>query len=298
MRGPGKSGGLTVRGARSIIAGMKHLATALVVALSFLPVSTFAQVAAALPPGEKDAKARLNSSSRHGEYAKIALPGGGAQVNAYVVFPERKEKAPVVIVIQEIFGLSDWIRSVADQLAADGFIAIAPDLLSGKGPNGGGTEAFADRDSVTKAVRDLKPDDVDKMLNAVREYGMKLPASNGKTATVGFCWGGMTSFRYATTQPELNAAVVYYGTSPDTASLDKIKAPVLGIYGSDDARVNNTIKPAEDKMKQLNKAYTPKMYEGAGHGFLRQQDGKEGANKKAAEQAWPETIKFLRENTK
>jgi carboxymethylenebutenolidase len=277
-----------------MIPDMKHLATALAVAFCLLAPRAFA---ADLPPDEKGAKERLNSSPRHGEYAKIDL-GNDKKLNAYVVFPEKKDKAPVVIVIQEIFGLSDWIRGVADQLAAEGFIAIAPDLLSNKGPNGGGTEAFPDRDAVVKAVRDLKPDDVTAMLNATRDYGIKLPAANGKSATVGFCWGGGTSFRYASEQPELNAAAVYYGTSPDAAALEKIKAPVMGFYGGNDARVNNTIKPADEKMKQLNKPYTPHIYEGAGHGFLRQQDGQNGANKKAAEQAWPETIKFLRENTK
>ncbi|HSI34320.1 MAG: dienelactone hydrolase family protein [Phycisphaerae bacterium] len=253
-----------------------------------------------LPPGEKDAKARLNSSSRHGEMVDVAIPGTVTKVRSYVVYPERKEKAPVVIVIQEIFGLSDWIRSVADQLAADGFIAIAPDLLSGKGPRGGGTESYTDRDAVMQAVRALKPDDVDKMLNAVRDYAVKLPAASGKYATVGYCWGGMTSFRYATVDPNLSAAVVYYGTSPATDSLAKIKAPVLGLYGADDARVNETIPDAEAKMKELGKPYTVKKFEGAGHGFLRAQDDpKRGpANKKAAEQAWPETVKFLQENTK
>jgi carboxymethylenebutenolidase len=274
---------------------MKHIATALIVVLSLLASKTFA--ADPLPADEKGAKARLNASPRHGEYVKIDLPGD-RKLNAYVVYPETKDKAPVVIVIQEIFGLSDWIRGVADQLAAEGFIAIAPDLLSGKGPNGGGTEAFPDRDAVVKAVRDLKNDDVTAMLNATREYGIKLPAASGKSATVGFCWGGGTSFRYATEQPELNAAAVYYGTSPDAAALEKVKAPVAGFYGGNDNRVNSTIKPAEDKMKQLNKTYTPHIYEGAGHGFLRQQDGQNGANKKATEQAWPETVKFLKENTK
>jgi carboxymethylenebutenolidase len=201
-----------------------------------------------------------------------------------------------VIVIQEIFGLSDWIRSVADQLAAEGFIAIAPDLLSG--PGGPGTDALGDRDAVTKAVRGLKDDAVTKMLNATRDYGKSLPSANGKTATVGFCWGGGTSFRYATEQPELNAAVVYYGTSPSAAALEKLSCPVLGNYGGNDNRVNATIKPAEEKLKQLNKSYSPNVYEGAGHGFLRQQDGQNGANKKAAEEAWPKTIKFLQENTK
>jgi carboxymethylenebutenolidase len=215
-----------------------------------------------------------------------------------VVYPERKEKAPVVIVIHEIFGLSDWVRGVADQLAAEGFIAVAPDLISGMGPNGGGTDAVADRDGVVKLVRGLKPDDVVKKLNAVRAYGMKLPAANGKTGTIGFCWGGGTSFAYATAQPELNAAVVYYGTSPsDTSAFAKVKAPVQGHYGGNDARVNATIEPAKKAMADGGKKYDPHIYDGAGHGFLRQQDGQGGANMKAAEQAWPATVKFLKENT-
>jgi carboxymethylenebutenolidase len=272
---------------------MKPLMLTVAVAL-LAPVMGFA--ADTLPPGEKDAKTRLNTSPRHGEWAEIAVPGSDKKMKAFVVFPEVKDKAPVVIVIQEIFGLSDWIRGVADQLAADGFIAIAPDLLSG--PGGPGTDALGDRDSVTKAVRGLKPEDVKKMLDATRESGMKLPASNGKTGTVGFCWGGSASFKYASDQPELGAAAVYYGTSPDAAALEKIKAPVMGFYGGNDARVNATIEPAEKKMKELNKPYKPNIYEGAGHGFLRQQDGQNGANMKAAEKAWPETVKFLRENLK
>jgi carboxymethylenebutenolidase len=166
------------------------------------------------------------------------------------------------------------------------------------GPGGAGTDALGDRDAVTKAVRALKPEDVKKMLDATREYGIKLPAANGKSATVGFCWGGGTSFRYASEQPELNAAVVYYGTSPDAAALERVKAPVLGNYGGNDARVNATIKPAQERMKQLNKTYEPHVYEGAGHGFLRQQDGQGGANMKATQEAWPATVKFLREHTK
>jgi carboxymethylenebutenolidase len=220
-------------------------------------------------------------------------------MKAYVVYPERKEKAPVVIVIQEIFGLSDWLRSVTDQLAADGFIAIAPDLLTGKGPNGGGTDSFASVDDVRKAVSSLKNDEVTVMLDATRDYGLKLPAASGKSATVGFCWGGGASFRYATTQAGLNAAVVYYGTSPD-AGYDKIKCPVMGFYGGADERVNATIPKAEAKMKELGKSYVPNKLD-AGHGFMRQQDGTKehpGANKKAAETAWPKTVEFLKMNTK
>ena len=250
-----------------------------------------------LPPGADEAKARLEKSPRHGEYVDIAVPDMKVPLKTYVVYPESKEKAPVVLVIHEIFGLTDWVRAVADQLAADGFIAVAPDFISGMGPNGGGTESFGGGDDVRKLVSGMKEEDVIKRLNAAREYGMKLPASNGKTATIGFCWGGKQSFAYAVHQPALNAAVVYYGTSPeDSAAYGKIKAPVLGLYGSDDARVNKTIDPAKEAMK--GKSYTPHIYEGAGHGFLRQQDGKDGANMKAAQQAWPETVKFLKEHTK
>jgi carboxymethylenebutenolidase len=275
---------------------MRYL-TSTVAALALL-LSTFAFAAdqPALPPGEKEAKDRLNASPRHGEWVEIAVPGSDAKMKAFVVYPERKEKAPVVIVIQEIFGLSDWIRSVADQLAADGFIAIAPDLLSG--PAGKGTDALGDRSAVTKAVSGLDPKLVTTMLNATRDYGMKLPAANGKTATIGFCWGGGTSFRYAAEQPDLNAAVVYYGANPAAPVLEKIKCPVDGHFGGSDARIGASIPAAEAKMKELGKTYTPHSYEGAGHGFLRQQDGQNGANKKAAEQAWPETIQFLKDNTK
>ena len=252
---------------------------------------------AKIPPGEQQAKATLEKSPRHGEWVDITVPGSETPLRTYVVYPERKDNAPVVIVIHEIFGLTDWIRSVADQLAADGFIAVAPDLLSGKGPGGGGTEAVGSRDDVTKLVRGLKPDDVVKGLNAVRDYGMKLPAANGKTASIGFCWGGMMSFHYATAQSGLNAAVVYYGTSPsDASAFEKIVAPVQGHYGGDDQRVNATIPPATEQMKRLNKSYESHVYEGAGHGFLRAQEGRE-ANLKAAQQAWPATVQFIRKNT-
>ncbi|HTV01494.1 MAG TPA: dienelactone hydrolase family protein [Luteitalea sp.] len=260
--------------------------------------SAKAKGAANLPPAEEDAKARLNASPRHGEYADVALPGG-AKLRSWVSYPERKDKAPVVIVIHEIFGLSDWIRSVADQLAADGYIAIAPDLLTGKGPNGGGTEAYATRDDVVAGVRGLTPEEVVTKLDAVRAYATKLPAANGKTATVGYCWGGSTSFMYATKQAGLNAAVVYYGGSPsDASTLAAIKAPVLGLYGENDARVNATIEPAKAEMAKLKKVYEPHIYTGAGHGFLRAQAGQDGANLKATQEAWPTMLAFFAKHLK
>jgi carboxymethylenebutenolidase len=257
-----------------------------------------ADAPAGLPPGEKDAKATIEKSPRHGEWADIAVPGSNVPLRSYVVYPERKDKAPVVIVIHEIFGLSDWVRSVADQLAADGFIAIAPDLLSGHGKDGGGTDSFSGRDDVVKAIRGLKSEEVTSALNAVRDYGAKLPAAGGKTATIGFCWGGGQSFAYASNQPDLSAAVVYYGTPPSKDAQAAIKAPIAGFYGGDDARVTATVEPTKAEMNKLGKTYEPHVYDGAGHGFLRAQADKNGANLKAAQEAWPATIAFLREHTK
>jgi carboxymethylenebutenolidase len=246
-----------------------------------------------LPPSELQAKAALESSSRHGEYVDVKTASGTA-IRTYVVYPESKAKAPVVVVIQEIFGLSDWIRGVADQLARDGFIAVAPDMISGLGPNGGGTDSVASRDDVVKLTRALTPEETAARLAAVREYAAKIPASTGKVGVVGFCWGGARAFEQSM-QPGVSAAVVYYGSSPDTASLAKVQAPVLGLYGADDARVNATVPPAQEEMKRLGKPYEAIMYEGAGHGFLRQQEGREGANLKASQQAWPKTLAFFRE---
>jgi len=226
-----------------------------------------------------------------------ALKAGDSEVNSWVVYPQRRTKAPVVIVIQEIFGLTDWIRGVADQLAKEGFIAVAPDLVSGMGPNGGGTESAASRDDVVKLVRGLTPETATARLDAVRQWAVKLPSANGKSATIGFCWGGGRSFAYAT-QPGLAAAVVYYGTSPEEPELAKVKAPVLGLYGGDDARVTATIAPAETELKKLGKTYEPHVFEGAGHGFLRAQEDRNGANLKAVKEAWPRTIAFLRERLK
>jgi carboxymethylenebutenolidase len=187
---------------------------------------------------------------------------------------------------------------VADQLAKEGFIAVAPDLISGLGPNGGGTESAASRDDVVALVRKLTPEQATTRLNAVREYAVHLPSATGKSATIGFCWGGGRSFAYAAAQPALNAAVVYYGTAPEAADLGRIKAPVLGNYGGDDARVDATIPPAAAEMKKRGKTYEPHVYEGAGHGFLRAQEDRNGANLKATREAWPRTVAFLREHLK
>lgn len=243
------------------------------------------------PPDVAAAPARLAASPRHGEWVMIRT-GPADSVRAYVVYPERKTKAPVVIVVQEIYGLSSWIRSVADQLAADGFIAIAPDLLTMK--NLGVDSDSALMALAPAATRSLNQADVQRHLDAVAQYGMALPAAQRKYGIVGFCWGGSTSFTHATHAPTLGAAVVYYGSNPAPAALEAVRAPVLGLYGSDDARVNATIPPADSAMRALGKTYVQHVYPGAGHGFLRQQTGKEGANMTAAQAAWPATIAWFR----
>ena len=247
-----------------------------------------------LPAGEEHARMSLDNSPRHGEFVDIKYEGSQYPIRTWIVYPERKEKSGVVIVICEIYGLSDWIRAVADQLAKDGFIAVAPDLISGMGPGGGGTASVGSRDSVVQMIRALTAEESYKRLNTVRSYAMTIPASNGKTATVGYCWGGSRSFGYACAQPGLNAAVVYYGGSPDSTELMKLGAPVLGLYGGDDARVNATIEPAAAHVKKMKKLFEYEIYEGAGHGFLRAQSGREGANLRATQQAWPRTIAFLK----
>jgi carboxymethylenebutenolidase len=250
--------------------------------------------AAGLPPAEAGAKQRLETSPRHGEWVTVDA-GGGDKLDAWVVYPERSDRAPVVLVIHEIFGLSDWIRSTTDQLAAEGFIAVAPDLISGKAPGGKGSRAVS-ADEARALIAGLDPAEVVRRLDAVAKYATTLPAAVPRYAVVGFCWGGGVSFNYATEQPALGAAVVYYGTSPATQALSRIRAPVLGLYGGSDARVGATVPPAAQEMKRLGKSFEYTMFEGAGHAFLRAQDGQSGANLKATQQAWPRMVQFLRKN--
>ena len=248
--------------------------------------------AQSLPPDEDGALARLNSSPRHGEWVTYDA-GGGDMVRAWITYPERDDPAPVVIVIHEIFGLTDWIRSVADQLAAEGFIAVAPDLLSGTGPSGGGSESM-DRQASVAAIRTLDPIDVNRRLRAMAAYATALPSAGDQVGAVGYCWGGSTSFGFAVDYADLDAAVVYYGTSPE-GGFDQIQAPVLGLYGANDNRVNSTISRAEQAMSSGGQNFNAHIFEGAGHGFLRAQSGQEGANMSATEQAWPLTVDFFKE---
>jgi carboxymethylenebutenolidase len=251
-----------------------------------------ATVGEALPAGATDARSRLASSPRHSEWVMIPT-GTGDSIRAWVVYPERRDSAPVVLVVHEIMGLSHWIRAVADQLAADGFIAVAPDLLTAYDvPEG--ADGAPDADIARTVIRSVDPDDVHRQLLAVARHAMALPAATESYGIVGFCWGGAAAFEHAIRSPGLGASIVYYGTSPEGDRLADVRVPVLGLYGEDDARVNATIDRAVTAMAASGGTFEHHIYPDAGHGFLRAQDTREGANRAATERAWPETVEWLR----
>ena len=231
------------------------------------------------------AQQRLEKSPRHREW--VTVKHDGRAVETFVVYPESKTKTPVVLVIHEIFGLTDWVEDLADQLAEAGYIAVAPDLLSGMGPNGGRTPQFP-QGGATQAVSHLSPNQVTADLDAAADYALKIPSANGKLFVTGFCWGGGQSFRFATHRADLAAAFVFYGPPPDKQAMANIRAPVYGFYGGNDARIDATIPDATEAMKAAGKIYEPVTYEGAGHGFMRAGEAPDAsaANKKAREDAW------------
>jgi len=234
----------------------------------WLVISLMAVLAGSLCRAQDWAKARLEKSPRHLEWVKVKH--GNREINCYIAYPEVKDKAPSVLVIHEIFGLTDWVRSVTDQLAEAGYIAIAPDLLSGMASGGGGTAELGGRDAVGKTIRSLPPEQITADLNAVADYVSKLPSCDGKITVGGFCWGGGQSFRYATNNKKLKGAFVFYGsglTKEDEVS--RIECPVYGFYGGNDNRITSTVEETAQLMKKAGKKYEPLTYEDAGHGFMR-----------------------------
>jgi carboxymethylenebutenolidase len=244
------------------------------------------------------AKARLEKSPRHLEWVKVKH--GEREVNCFIAYPEVKEKATAIVLIHEIFGLTDWVRGMADQLAEAGYIAIAPDLLSGTAPGGGGTLELGSADAVRKAIMSLPPDQVTADLNAVGDYVTKLPACNGNLVVAGFCWGGSQSFRFTTNRKALKAALVFYGTAPeDETALARIQCPVYGFYGGNDARVTASVPQTQSLMKKAEKTYESTTYEGAGHGFMRAGEAPDAsaANKKARDAAWKRWLELLKQKS-
>ncbi|MBK5260878.1 MAG: dienelactone hydrolase family protein [Thermoanaerobaculia bacterium] len=250
------------------------------------------------PSGPNWAKEALARSPRHHEWVNVK--SGDRTVSAFVVYPEVKKRATAVVVIHEIYGMSDWVQLLTDELAAAGYVAIAPDLLSGMGPNAGGTSSFTESNAVGKAIRDLPADQITADLNVIADYAAKLPASNGKVAAAGFCWGGTQTFRLATSRPSLAAAFVFYGSGPDSAeAISAIRAPVYGFYAGNDARIGATLPKTQELMSAAGKTFDIVTYEGAGHGFMRAGDAPPPApdadektrdayvaNRKARDEAW------------
>jgi carboxymethylenebutenolidase len=241
------------------------------------------------------AKERLEKSPRHLEWVKVKHDD--RQVNCFLAYPEVKDKATAVLVIHEIFGLSDWARSVADELAAAGYIAVAPDLLSGSAPGGGGTAELGSGDAVRKAISSLPADQITADLNAAADYVAKLPACNGQVVVAGFCWGGTQTFRFATNHKGVKAAFVFYGTGPtDLSDLKRIDCPVYGFYAANDARIGATVPGTTDLMKKAGKMYEPVTYDDAGHGFMRAGEAPDASsgNKKARDDAWQRWKQLLK----
>jgi carboxymethylenebutenolidase len=269
---------------------------------------TFAWFAAVPAQAQQDtswAKPRLANSPRHHELVKVKH--GDRELECFIVYPEVKDKAQAVIVVHEIFGLTDWVQSVADQLAEAGYIAIAPDLLWGKGPNGEGTEALLkDGKQPTSVIGSLPPDQITADLNAVADYVTKLDSCNGKLSAAGFCWGGGEVFRYATNNKNLKAVYSFYGTPQKSeAEVAKINCPIYGFYGGMDNRIDSQVPAAVELMKKAGKIYEPVTYEGAGHGFMREGEipnstqpaAAHEANKKARDDAWVRWKDLLKKNS-
>lgn len=250
---------------------------------------------ALLAVAQDHVKERLEKSPRHHEWAEVKQ--GDRTVHCWVVYPEVKAKALAVLIIHENRGLTDWVRGLADQVAEAGYIAVAPDLLSGMGPKGGRTPDYPTSDDARTALSAVKPDQVTADLKAAAEYARMIPAANGKVVVGGFCWGGMQTFRFATNYENLAAGFVFYGTGPDDKdAVIRIKCPLYGFYGGNDERVNATIQKSAEMMKGAGKSYDPVTYEGAGHGFMRAGEDPAGKepDRKGREEAWKRWKEILK----
>ncbi len=237
---------------------------------------------------------RLSTSPRHQEWVEVK--NGDRTIYTWVVYPETDKPAPVVILIHENKGLNDWARSMADQVAEAGYIAVAPDMLSGFSVDKKRTSDFATPDEATKAIGQLKPEQVTSDLQAVTDWSKTIPSSNKQLVSAGFCWGGSQSFAFATKTDDLTAAMVFYGTGPTDASAYKnIDVPVFGFYGGADQRVNATIDASKKAMTDAGKSFESVIYDGAGHAFMRSGEDPNGdaANVAARDAAWERMNEIL-----
>jgi carboxymethylenebutenolidase len=243
---------------------------------------------------QSDPVERLNESPRHHEW--VTIEHDGREVQTFVVYPQVSDDVTAVLLIHENRGLTDWVRGLADQVAEAGYIAVAPDLLTGEAPGGGKTADFDNSNAARDAIYQLSPEQVTADLKAVAGFAQNISAANGKLAVAGFCWGGSQTFRFATNYEEIDAACVFYGTAPDRLSaLKQIETPVYGFYGGNDNRVTSTVESAEDLMKKAGKTYEPLVYKDAGHGFMRSGEGapEDDPNRQARDDAWNRWMSIL-----
>jgi carboxymethylenebutenolidase len=239
---------------------------------------------------------RLDSTPRHDEWVEVRQ--GGRTIHTYVVYPQTSRKAMAVVLIHENRGLTDWVRATADRLAEEGYIAVAPDLLSGAAPGGGRTSDFASEDAARQAIGALPREQVAADLRAVVDYARAIPAASGTVSVAGFCWGGARTWEIANAGAGIASAFVFYGTGPAEArGVAGITAPVHGFYGGDDARVNATIPTSAELMRAAGKRFDPVTYEGAGHAYMRSGEMSDAtpANRAARDQSWQRWLRLLRE---
>lgn len=260
--------------------------TIIFISFAFVTINTIAQ---------DFAMKRLENSPRHHEWVEVI--NGERTVDCFVAYPEKSENSSVLIIIHENRGLTDWVRSFADQVAEAGYLAIAPDLLSDYNSEYKNTSSFKSSDDARSAIYQLDPDQVTSDLLAVLKYAKTAPSSNGKTIVAGFCWGGSQSFRFATNSDELEASMVFYGSSPtDSTDISRINAPVFGFYGGNDQRINDGIPATEQMMKSAGKTYNHVIYPGAGHAYMRRGDDPDGSkeNQDARNASWERLKKILK----
>lgn len=255
----------------------------------------FASLCFAVAPvtAQEWAKSRVQNSPRHLEW--ITLKQGDRELKCFIGFPERKDKAPAIVLIHEIFGHTDWVQGMVDQFAEAGYIAIAPDFLSGMAPNGGGTAELAG--NVRNVINTIPADQLNADLDAAVAHVKAEPSCSGQVVVAGFCWGGAKTFLYAAHNPGIAAGMVFYGGAPKPEMMESIKAPIYGFYGGNDARITSAVPTVAEQMKAAGKTFEPAIYEGAGHGFMRaaeNPDDKNPANKQAREEAWARVKAILR----
>jgi carboxymethylenebutenolidase len=205
-----------------------------------IPFALMMSLAVTAAQAQEWAKERLEKSPRRHE--QVMVNGGAGAVEAFVAYPDAKGKKPAVILIHDSSGLTDWFKSLADDVAGMGYVVVAPNV---------------------KSQSDAIPE-----LNAVADYAKKLPGSNGMLFVAGLGWGGAESWRFAAERPDVAAALVFCGASPDKDAIARIKGDVYGFYAANDPKVDATVPPAQAAAKAAGVVFEAVTYDGVGPGFM------------------------------